>query len=365
MTEYSPDPSRSRLLPLAWLVCSMAVTGCSDSPSPTHPEVLDLPRSEGSCHALSNCTKTVDGVLVFESRIPEENGEAVFSIRPDGSDLRQLTEGFDDLNGVHAGPRGRIVFSARQAGSYDIFLMESDGSSLIQLTNTMEQEFSPVLSPTGDKFAFSRETQGLQQIWVATVDAPGSATRVTTGGAGGDNYVDWAPDGSTLAFARNFGGSNWEVYTVGVDGSGERRLTFNLDNDAFPEWSPDGSRIAFASSRGGNWDVYAVDPDGSGLTRVTSDPTIDSHPTWSPDGSEIAFTVIHGADRFLYRTPAQGTELGRQPILSTEGYSPTASWGGVVDPAVMADCRRGGWVDFGFRNQGQCIRFLKTGKDSR
>ncbi len=38
---------------------------------------------------------------------------------------------------------------------------------------------------------------------------------------------------------------------------------------------------------------------------------------------------------------------------------------GPVDPATAADCKRRGWETFGFRNQGQCIRFVKTGRDSR
>jgi hypothetical protein len=36
-----------------------------------------------------------------------------------------------------------------------------------------------------------------------------------------------------------------------------------------------------------------------------------------------------------------------------------------VDPANADECRNGGWSDFNFRNQGQCIRFVETGFDSR
>lgn len=36
-----------------------------------------------------------------------------------------------------------------------------------------------------------------------------------------------------------------------------------------------------------------------------------------------------------------------------------------VLPATKQDCMRGGWQEFDFRNQGQCIRFVNTGKDSR
>jgi hypothetical protein len=35
------------------------------------------------------------------------------------------------------------------------------------------------------------------------------------------------------------------------------------------------------------------------------------------------------------------------------------------DAQTKDDCKKGGWEDFGFRNQGQCIRFVNTGKDSR
>lgn len=38
---------------------------------------------------------------------------------------------------------------------------------------------------------------------------------------------------------------------------------------------------------------------------------------------------------------------------------------GGVDPASKEDCEKGGWEAFGFKNQGQCIRFVNTGKDSR
>lgn len=35
------------------------------------------------------------------------------------------------------------------------------------------------------------------------------------------------------------------------------------------------------------------------------------------------------------------------------------------DPETRDECKDGGWETFGFRNQGQCIRYVNTGKDSR
>ena len=35
------------------------------------------------------------------------------------------------------------------------------------------------------------------------------------------------------------------------------------------------------------------------------------------------------------------------------------------DPSTIHDCRRGGWQEFGFDNQGRCIQYVLTGRDSR
>ncbi|HVM15715.1 MAG TPA: carboxypeptidase regulatory-like domain-containing protein [Egibacteraceae bacterium] len=36
-----------------------------------------------------------------------------------------------------------------------------------------------------------------------------------------------------------------------------------------------------------------------------------------------------------------------------------------ANPTTRDDCKNGGWQDYGFRNQGQCLQFVNTGKDSR
>jgi hypothetical protein len=37
----------------------------------------------------------------------------------------------------------------------------------------------------------------------------------------------------------------------------------------------------------------------------------------------------------------------------------------VLDPETKADCKDGGWAGYGFRNQGLCIAFVLTGRDTR
>ena len=37
----------------------------------------------------------------------------------------------------------------------------------------------------------------------------------------------------------------------------------------------------------------------------------------------------------------------------------------IPQPTSKDDCKKGGYADYGFTNQGQCIRYVNTGEDSR
>lgn len=55
-------------------------------------------------------------------------------------------------------------------------------------------------------------------------------------------------------------------------------------------------------------------------------------------------------------------------IAGTDDPNPFVNWHEVevLSCAITKQmCKGGGYADFGFRNQGQCIRFVNTGQDSR
>lgn len=125
--------------------------------------------------------------------------------------------------------------------------------------------------------------------------------RLTVGGL---TAPAWSPDSEQLVFdvfvpPEVDGNANVHFYAVDRDGSNRQRIATNnsrLNNPGrvFVDWSPDGETIALTLYREGNVDVYTVRPDGSNLTRITDHPAEDVNPVWSPDGSKLAYMNYQG-----------------------------------------------------------------------
>jgi hypothetical protein len=173
---------------------------------------------------------------------------------------------------------GKIAFARNIGDNYEIFTMNPDGSEVRQLTANPGLDYWPKWSPDGTKLAFysGREKSG---TFVMNADGSNQRLLIDSEGWGG---VTWSPDGRKLAFS--CGG----ICTINIDGSNQTNLTNNL-GDYAPAWSPDGSMIAFTSSRDGVIGIYVMNVDGSNQTRLTNS-YYDYGPAWSPDGTRIAFT---------------------------------------------------------------------------
>ena len=152
------------------------------------------------------------------------------------------------------------------------------GTGLTRLTNG-PGGWSPSWSPIGGRIAFVSARDGNWEIYVMNSDGT-SQTRLTDNPAK-ELHARWSPDGRTIAFTSDRDG-NYEIYVMNSDGTGKIRLTDNPHEDTHPSWSPDGKRIAFASSRDGNFEIYVMNADGTGQTRLTDNEVLDFYPSWSP-----------------------------------------------------------------------------------
>jgi len=182
----------------------------------------------------------------------------------------------------------------RDACPDTIAVASINGNTDIKIISNKEDE-SPTWSPDGSKIAFISHRTGTFEIFI--MDSDGNNQRQLTYGGGLD--PSWSPDGTRIAFvkANSEGGSS--IYTIKTDGTGLTQVTsgnFSVDG---PCWSPDGTKIAFSTNRGNVdiWNIWIVNADGSGLQQITFFGNDAYAPCWTSDGKWIIFKT---SDYVLY-----------------------------------------------------------------
>jgi len=105
-----------------------------------------------------------------------------------------------------------------------------------------------------------------------------------------------SPDGRRIVYVRQFNDimsdrrySN--LWIVNFDGSDHRPLTTGNYSDNSPRWSPDGSSLAFVSDRGGSTQVWRRWMDSGQMTKLTNLTSGPSGIEWSPDGKWISLAA--------------------------------------------------------------------------
>ena len=184
---------------------------------------------------------------------------------------------------------GTISFTSDQAGNLDIYIIDTNGENLTNLTNNVADDYSPTWSPDGRFVAYVSERDGNPEIYVMEVST--KEQRRLTDHKATDLDPAWSPDGNTIAFASNQArdhAADTDIYTMNVNGKKVQRLTNKGGNNSTPTWSPDGEWIAFRSTQDGIGGIHVMTADGEkqrALTQVSA-----THPAWSPNGKQICFS---------------------------------------------------------------------------
>jgi len=155
-----------------------------------------------------------------------------------------------------------------QAGVYQLWLMNADGSDAHAITNAPYSHFSPAWSPDGTKIAFQADGPDHHGIYVINADGTGEVQLTTRAY---DQSPEWSPDGTKIVYAAEGGGAvPYFIYTINADGSNPVRLTANPDD----EYAPTADYSTF--------EIWLMNADGSDQKAITVNGADDGVPVWVP-----------------------------------------------------------------------------------
>ena len=108
--------------------------------------------------------------------------------------------------------------------------------------------------------------------------------------------------------------------------------------------------------------VYTVDPSTGATSYTGSIGSYGHHGDFDPS-TNLYYALTYWPTRELVVADlSTNTVISTFPALDDNMH--TLTWV-ILDPQTKDDCKKGGWMQYGFKNQGQCVRFIETGKDSR
>jgi Tol biopolymer transport system component len=346
-----------------------------------------------------------NGKIAFSSNLtagvgvdnPEGDYE-IFTIEPDGTNLTQLTRNAtDDRAPDWSADGGRIAYAGHDGNDYEIYTMSMVAGGATRVTDNYDDDYDPAFSPDGNKIAYrglvpvNEENPDWKVGSILVVPSSGGApTPVLVSNADGPYYGPgspaWSPDGDRLAYVWDtVGGEGYSRVEVlnlsgawAWTGTSYAGTSYNVFSERSPEWSPDGSRIAYegydrdadlsGSIAADAYDIYAVGAGDGTPVALTDAGTRGEHsPAWSPDGKKIAFSAqdgdaTSGSGQMIYTIPAGGGAATSITGGLGVGNIESLDWQplpGAPGPIRKAECKKGGYKEFGLKNQGRCIAFVK------
>ena len=256
----------------------------------------------------------------------ERDGDLeIYTIYPDGSNLKQLTfNSVTDKNPMFSFDGRLITFDSRRDGQSEIYVMNSDGSNQRRLTFNDAIDWDPAFSPDGNRIVFTSSRRTGHDSNICIMNSDGSNQRCLTWDDYDNADPSFTPDGR-IVFHSNRDG-NYEIYIINQDGSGLRRLTYNSAKDLLPSVSRDGSKILFTSDRDGDNEIYVMNIDGSNLRQLTFNNIDDRDAVFSPDGQTIVFTREVDGQRELWIMNSDGSNQRRLTFSNgIDGFPTTAA----------------------------------------
>ncbi len=278
----------------------------------------------------------LSAAIGFNSGLAADNSPSHLLDRETFMDMESLSSPVISPDGKHIIFVRRWVDQKTDRYTGNLWIVDSEGKRVRELTQGNWNDSSPVWAPGGEKIAFLSDRSGSTQIHVMWLDTKETAQLTYLNDS--PSSLAWSPDGKKLVFTMFIRdkdpilsvklperprGAQWaesaiiidrlswrrdgtgpvpkgysHIYTIdAVLGGTPRKMTSGDYSHRDPQWSADGKSILFSGIRKpdaeylhGDTEIYSVDLETLDITALTTRKGPDRGARVSPDGKWIAYS---------------------------------------------------------------------------
>ena len=262
--------------------------------------VLALAASVNAASTAKEKTITIsEGTDVFITVSPDHKTiiadlqGLLFSVPIGGGVAKQITTPHQEASHPDWSAKGDLIaIQSYAGGTFHIWTMHPDGSGLKQITNGHGDDREPRISPDGTSIAFAsdRAFKGNYDIWTVNIST-GELKQITFAEA--DELAAWSPDGTKIAFVSGTGINGKTVESIDLATRHQTTLVSSLAEGRVeaPSYSPDGKSLAYVQFHGVGMFMNTAQLLVTGAVTYAGKAT-DTFPfpaTWI-SGSELLYT---------------------------------------------------------------------------
>lgn len=276
----------------------------------------------GITAAMLACAQPSEGRVAY---LAHDGGYwQVWVMDANGARATQITDSNYEKTRVSWFPDGRDVLVNSLDGR--LFRVDTDSGSEVEIPIPLTGTTDAVVSPRGDRIAFSVSTADAiddNEIWTILPD--GSSLEKFTTMNWLQHEPQWGSEANWIYFLSGKGDDAHDIWRVSTATKGTEQLTAGALYHFDLAVGSDGS-LAFSSNRSGNYEIW-IQRESEDARPVSPHPALDGRPSWNRAANALIFHSSRSGALQLWRWDEPESEA-RQLTRHDGGARAPAWWHG-------------------------------------